>query len=123
MKFIPNNPIEKLIEIQGYYEILEQDGWETLELTINDRHPPLECSMIKVALQIRKLNLYEIYVTNDHYIDSGVSEGSEPGEVTGWDIRWVLATDEGIKSFPWFDEVITKNDNSTGRRLGAIIWK
>lgn len=69
------------------------------------------------------LDLYEIYVYNDTQINDGQYEGAQPGTVSGWDIRWVLGTDEGIKSFPYFDEVITKNDNSTGRRLGAIIWK
>jgi hypothetical protein len=69
------------------------------------------------------LNLYEVYLYNDAPIHDGCYEGAEAGEVSGWNIQWILGTDDGIKSFPFFDEVITKNDNSTGRRLGAIIWR
>ncbi len=69
------------------------------------------------------LNLYEVYLYNDELITEGSYEGKPAGTVSGWNIQWVLGTDEGIKSFPYFDEVITKNDNSTGRRLGAIIWR
>jgi len=72
----------------------------------------------------KDLNLYEIYVCNSQDITGGVYEGKKSGEVTGWDIFWVLASsEEALKDFPFFDEVITTNDNSTGRRLGAIIWK
>jgi len=96
-----------LIRQKDYEGILEQDGWETLELTLKDSHPQLLCDMIMLELKLRKLNLYEIYIYNE----------------SGWDIRWVLGTDEGIKTFPFFDRVITKNDNSQGRRIGAIIWR
>ena len=71
----------------------------------------------------KELDLFEIYVYNDEEITEGMYAGKAAGEVGGWDIKWVLGTDEGIKTFPFFDEVITKNDNSTGRRLGAIIWR
>jgi len=71
----------------------------------------------------KDLDLYEIYVYNHEPITDGVYEGALAGEVDGWEIKWVLATDDGIFDFPWFNCIITKNDNSTGRRLGAIIWK
>lgn len=112
-----------LIRQKDYEGILEQDGWETLELTLKDSHPQLLCDMIMLELKLRKLNLYEIYIYNEYIISDGVYEGAQPGTVSGWDIRWVLGTDEGIKTFPFFDRVITKNDNSQGRRIGAIIWR
>lgn len=115
--------IKSLIQRRHYDGILDQDGWETLELTLKDRHPPLVCDAVILELKIRQLNLYEIYIYNDFDIQTGVHEGKKAGEVSGWDTCWVLGTDEGIKTFPWFDCVITKNDNSTGRRTGAIIWR
>ena len=118
-----HNEVALLIRNQDYQAILDQDGWETLELTINDRHPPLVCSMIITELKLRQLDLFEIYVYNDFDIDEGCYEGKKAGEVSVWDTRWVLGTDEGIKTFPWFDCIISKNDNSTGRRTGAIIWR
>jgi len=72
----------------------------------------------------KDLNLYEIYTYNSVSIHDGTYEGAEPGEISGWDIMWVLASsEEALQDFPFFDEVITTNDNSTGRRTGAIIWK
>lgn len=68
------------------------------------------------------LTLYEIYVYNSEDIAEGVYEGKKAGEVDGWDIKWVLSKPEHIKNFPFFDCIITKNDNSTGRALGAILY-
>lgn len=72
--------------------------------------------------EIDGLNLYEIYVYNDCPIYDGAYKGSLPGDVSGWDIQWVLGTDEGIKTFPWFDCVITKNDTNISGK-DPIIWK
>ena len=118
-----NEALDKIIVEQGYEAILSQDGWETLELTLKYRYPELTCSLLMTQMKIRQLDLFEIYVYNDAQINEGVYEGAQPGTVSGWDIQWVLATSEGIKTYPFFDEVITKNDNSTGRRTGAVIWK
>ena len=112
-----------LIERQGYQSILDQDGWETLELTLNDRHPPLVCSMIITELKIRQLNLYEIYVYNDCDIFDGMWAGKKAGEISGWSFIHVLATPEGIKTFPWFDCVVSENNNSTYDRARAILWR
>ncbi|MCD6337134.1 MAG: hypothetical protein J7M01_02745 [Candidatus Marinimicrobia bacterium] len=73
--------------------------------------------------QIDNLDLFEIYVYNSEIITSGHYEGSPPGEVSGWEIKWVLATDAGIKTFPFFDCIITKNDNSCDDLKNAIIWR
>lgn len=45
-----------------------------------------------------KFNIYEIYTSHP-----------VTGE-SGWDIKFVRATVEGIKSFPNFDCIITVND-------------
>ena len=68
------------------------------------------------------LDLYEIYVSNSEDITDGVYEGKKAGEVDGWEIKWILSTDDHIFKFPFFDCIITKNDNSTGRRTGAILF-
>ena len=68
------------------------------------------------------LDLYEIYVYNSEDINEGCYAGKKAGEVGGWGIKWVLSTDDHIFNFPFFDEIITKNDNSTGRRIGAILF-
>lgn len=73
--------------------------------------------------ETKDLILFEIYVYNDAQINDGQYEGQLPGTVSGWDTRWVLATPEHITEFPYFDVIITVNDNSTGRRIGAYIWK
>jgi len=72
--------------------------------------------------QIDALDLFEIYVYNDHTINEGQYENSLPGTISGWEIKWVLATDDGIKSFPWFDCVITKNDTNISGH-DPIIWR
>ena len=46
----------------------------------------------------QRKNVYEIYICGG------------PNMVSGWEIKWVFATPEGIKSFPNFDCIITKND-------------
>lgn len=72
----------------------------------------------------KDLTLYEIYTYNPEPVHDGVYEGAEAGEISGWDTQWVLATDwKTLETFPFFDCVISTNDNSTGRRLGAIIWR
>ena len=115
--------VSLFIHNQGYDTILKQDGWETLELTLRDRHTPLLCDAIILELKIKQLNLYEIYVYNNCDIFDGMYAGKKAGEISGWETKHVLGTDEGIKTFPWFDCVISKNDNSTGQRTGAILWK
>ena len=70
------------------------------------------------------LNLYEIYTYNEEDITEGCYKGKKAGEVTGWNIFWVLSTDEKIKTFPLFDCIITKNDyGMIDRSIGAYIWK
>ena len=79
---------------------------------------------------IEENNLYEIYVFNDVPVKYPLSSSLHPngimreaGEVDGWDIKWILApNDETIKKYPFFDVVISKNDNSTGRVLTAEIF-
>ena len=72
----------------------------------------------------KDLNLYEVYLYNDCQINEGTYEGAQPGTVDGWEIKWVLASSkDALKDFPYFDCVISTNDNSTGHRLSAIIWR
>jgi hypothetical protein len=122
-KFTNSDIIQKEIDDEGYDAILAEKGWGILELAINSKHKRLVADTIMMYMKIRQLNLYEIYTYNDELITEGHYEGKPAGAVSGWDIKWVLGTDEGIKSFPFFDEIITTNDNSTGRRTGAIIWR
>ncbi|MCK4817021.1 hypothetical protein KA005_14725 [bacterium] len=112
-----------LINQQKYKSIASLDGDDALKELLETRHSPLLASAIILQLQIDDLDLYEIYVYNDRQINEGTYEGAQPGTVAGWDTRWVIGTDEGIKSFPHFDKIITKNDNSTGHRMHAIVWR
>jgi hypothetical protein len=48
---------------------------------------------------------YEIYISNPFIVDY-FGEVCAAGTVTGWDIRHVFATKEGLKSYPFFDEII-----------------
>lgn len=73
------------------------------------------------------LDIYEIFVYNDKKIPESaetVYAGMEAGTVSGWQIKWVYATDEGVKTFPFFDCIISKNDCPRQEtRKAAIIWK
>ena len=74
-------------------------------------------------IDILNNNLYEIYVCNPDDIHSGNYAGNKAGAVTGWDIKWILApSDKAVKQYPFFDEIITKNDNSTGRARTAELF-
>ena len=112
-----------LINEQKYKSIASLNGDDALKELLELRHPPLMASAIMLQLQIDNLDMFEIYVYNNAQINDGQYEGAQPGTVSGWEIKWVLGTEEGVKSFPYFDEIISKNDNSTGRRIGAYIWK
>ena len=57
-------------------------------------------------------HIYEIYTKNP-----------DTGE-TGWTIKWVRATKEGIKTFPHFDCIITIDDYPMQGILERLInWK
>ena len=123
LKNVPNEQIVQEIILHGFHVIIDQDGWETVYLTVNDRYPEKVARAIMLELAIQRLNLYEIYVYNNCDIVDGIWEGKKAGEIGSWEIKHVLATPEGIKTFPWFDCILSTNDNSTGYRTGAIIWR
>jgi hypothetical protein len=124
-KFDNSEAMRKIILENDYEGIMIQDGWETLELTITTNHNRVLADAILLHMKLRyKWNLYEIYTCNPYDITEGFYAGKKAGEVEGWDIQWVIASnDEALKDYPFFDCIITKNDNSTGRMTGAIIWK
>lgn len=75
------------------------------------------------TIDILNNDLFEIYVCNPEDIHNGVYAGNKAGDITGWDIKWVLAPNrEAVKQYPLFDCIISKNDNSTGRALTAELF-
>jgi hypothetical protein len=48
---------------------------------------------------------YEIYISNPRTVDY-FGEACEAGTIMGWDIKHVFATKEGLKNYPFFDEII-----------------
>lgn len=69
------------------------------------------------------INLYEIYTYNEEAITTGCYAGQGVGTVSGWDIKWVLSSKENIKSFPFFDCIISINDGfSTASDNTIIEW-
>ena len=105
----------------------EEQAKELIEMVLKlegKKEKPMNKNIEETMEKTKNLNLYEIYVCNSEDIHDGMYEGKLAGEITGWDIHWVLASSEdALEDYPFFDCVITTNDNSTGRRLGAIIWK
>jgi len=43
--------VDKIIRAQGYEGIRDQDGWETLELTVHDNHPSIVATNILDRLE------------------------------------------------------------------------
>lgn len=124
-KFENSEEIMKLIVENNYQGIMEQDGWETLELTVRTEYNRQLADAIMLHMKLHFLyNLYEIYTYNPEDITEGAYEGKKAGEVSGWDIHWVLASNkDALEDYPFFDCVISTNDNSTGHMVGAIIWR
>lgn len=124
-KFQNSEELRKIIQQEKYEGIMRQDGWEALELSVRANHNRILADAILLHMKLHYLwNLYEIYTCNPEDITEGVYEGKKAGEVTGWNIHWVIATSEdALKDYPFFDCVISTNDNSTGRMTGAYIWK
>lgn len=114
---------DQAIKENKYDVLLQNEGWDATYDIINGEQCPFMVNAIVLQMKVDELDLFEIYVCNSEDITEGVYAGKKAGEVSGWDIKWVLSTSDAIKFFPWFDEVITKNDNSTGRRDTSIIWK
>ena len=61
------------------------------------------------TLHIEVINTYEIYVCNDQ-VEEYCGKQCEPGTIDGWRIEYVASTDRLIKTYPFFDTIITKND-------------
>jgi len=79
-------------------------------------------SIKKNLIDIYNNNLYEIYVCNSEPVEY-CGELKQAGAVGGWDIKWILAPNKAaIKKYPFFDCIISKNDNSTGMALDAEIF-
>jgi len=77
---------------------------------------------INTMVDILNNDLFEIYTCNDKPV-TYCDKLQPAGAVTGWDIKWVLAPNrEAIKQYPFFDCIITKNDNSTGRATDAELF-
>ena len=76
-------------------------------------------------IDILNNDLFEIYVCNAEPVKNGLnpSELAPAGTIGGWEIKWILApSEEAIKQYPFFDEIITQNDNSTGRARTAELF-
>ena len=101
---LPNDKVERLVI---RYKAIE----DTKGLLINNE-----------MVDILNNDLFEIYVYNSEW----VSYGGEPcpaGYVSGWEIKWVLAPNrEAIKKYPFFDCIISRNDNSTGQARSAELF-
>tara|TARA_R110000737_G_C14378511_1_gene450123 strand:- start:397 stop:663 length:267 start_codon:yes stop_codon:yes gene_type:complete len=48
---------------------------------------------------------YEIYVSNDKPVEY-YGEFKQAGEISGWDIKFIFATRDSVKTYPFFDVVI-----------------
>lgn len=85
---------------------------------LKDINQSLKVNMV----DIHNNDLFEIYVCNDKpviYCDAL----HEAGHVTGWEIKWILSPNkEAIKQYPFFDCIISKNDNSTGQAIDAELF-
>ena len=57
------------------------------------------------ALWDKGFRPYEIYVSNPAPIYY-YGELKQAGEIGGWDIKFVFATKESIRRYPFFDEII-----------------
>ena len=68
-------------------------------------------------------DLFEIYVCNPEPTNDKMYGKQPAGSITGWDIKWVLAPNkEAVKQYPFFDCIITRNDNSTGQAIDAELF-
>ena len=68
-------------------------------------------------------DLFEIYTYNTEPLKDGVYAGSPAGAISGWEIKWILAPNrEAIKKYPFFDCIISRNDNSTGQARSAELF-
>lgn len=52
---------------------------------------------------------FEIYVCNEELVEY-CGEQCAPGEVAGWEIKFVLAKRDELASYPFFDAVILGSD-------------
>lgn len=76
-----------------------------------------------IMIDILNNDLFEIYVCNPKDIHNSDYAGNKAGDITGWDIKWVLAPNrEAIKKYPFFDCIITQNDNSAGQAHTAELF-
>ena len=70
------------------------------------------------ALWEKGFRPYEIYVCNDTPVEY-YGELKQAGDVSGWDIRFVFATRESIKTYPFFDVVIGLDTVSSCNEIWA----
>lgn len=57
------------------------------------------------ALWEKGFRPYEIYTCNDTPVEY-CGELKQAGDVSGWNIKFIFATRESIKTYPFFDVVI-----------------
>ncbi|MCK4870779.1 MAG: hypothetical protein KAS93_06690 [Gammaproteobacteria bacterium] len=73
-------------------------------------------------VDIHSNNLYEIYTCNAEPV-TYCGELKPAGHVSGWDIKWILAPNKAaVEQYPFFDCIISRNDNSTGQAIDAELF-
>lgn len=87
-------------------------------------HSDINQSIKLNMVDIYNNDLFEIYTYNSNPVESDVDGGAIPaGTLDGWEIKWILAPNkEVIKQYPFFDCIISINDNSTGQATDAELF-